>query len=68
MNDLTYTFTQGQSSPDTVNVISLGANNNGDAPMLGYIGEIIVYGKVLTTTESNNVLTYLKNKWNYSGW
>jgi hypothetical protein len=68
MNDLTYSFTQAQSSPDTVNVISIGANNNGDAPMLGYIGEMIVYGKVLTTTESNNVLTYLKNKWNYSGW
>ena len=38
------------------------------APSNGTIYEVIVYNRVLTQTEANNVLTYLKSKWNYSTW
>ena len=69
VNDIIYTSSVSAGTiPDTVAAISLGANNNGDALMSGYIAEIIVYGKVLTTNEKNNVETYLKNKWGYNTW
>jgi hypothetical protein len=54
--------------PDVVTAISVGSNNDGAAPIIGYVAEIIVYGKVLTTTEKDNVETYLKNKWGYNTW
>lgn len=54
--------------PDSIAAISLGANNDGGAPIIGYVAEVIVYGKVLSTTEKNNVETYLKNKWGYNTW
>jgi hypothetical protein len=38
------------------------------APSNGTIYEAIVYNRVLTQTEANNVLSYLKSKWNYSTW
>jgi hypothetical protein len=69
VNDLIYNSSQNIGSiPSTIAAISIGANNNGDAPTVGYVAEIIVYGKVLTTTEKNNVETYLKNKWRYNTW
>ena len=69
VNDIAWTVTGSAGTvPDNVEAISVGANNNGDAPIFGYVGEIIVYGKVLTTAEKNNVETYLKNKWGYNTW
>ena len=69
VNDIAWTATGSAGTvPDDVAAISVGANNNGDAPIFGYVGEIIVYGKVLTTAEKNNVETYLKNKWGYNTW
>ena len=69
VNDIIATTTGSAGTvPNDVNDISVGANNDGGAPVLGYIAEIVVYGKVLTTTEKNNVETYLKNKWGYNTW
>jgi hypothetical protein len=69
VNDLVYNSSASAGSiPDTIAAISVGANNDGGAATIGYVAEIIVYGKVLTTTEKNNVETYLKNKWGYNTW
>jgi hypothetical protein len=38
------------------------------APSNGTIFEVLVYNRVLTQTEANNVLTYLKSKWDYNNW
>jgi len=38
------------------------------APSNGTIFEVLVYNRVLTQTEANNVLTYLKSKWDYDNW
>jgi hypothetical protein len=54
--------------PNNVAAISIGANNDGAAKLTGYVAEIIVYGKNLTQTEYNNVISYLQTKWNYSSW
>lgn len=68
VNDIVANTGSAGTIPNDVNDISVGANNDGGAPVLGYIAEIIVYGKVLTTTEKNNIETYLKNKWGYNTW
>ena len=36
--------------------------------MLGNWGEFIFYDRKLTDSEENQVITYLKNKWNYTNW
>ena len=40
----------------------------GVAPTNGTIFEYIVYNRVLTQSEANSVIAYLKNKWNYNSW
>ena len=68
-NNLVYDNSGSAGSvPDTVNDISIGANNDGAAKFVGYVAEIIVYGKQLNQTEYNNVISYLQTKWNYSSW
>ena len=68
-NNLIYDTTSSVGSvPDTVSAISIGANNDGASKFIGYVAEIIVYGKKLTQTEYNNVISYLQTKWNYTNW
>jgi hypothetical protein len=61
--DATATFTSG-SRYATIRF----STTAGIAASNGTIYEVIVYNRVLTQTEANNVLTYLKSKWNYSTW
>jgi hypothetical protein len=68
-NNLIYDLSPSAGTiPNTVSAISVGANNDGAAKFVGYVGEIIVYGKQLSQTEYNNVISYLQNKWNYNSW
>jgi hypothetical protein len=68
-NNLIYeASTSAGSIPNTVTAISIGANNDGGAKFVGYVAEIIVYGKKLSQTEYNNVISYLQTKWNYNSW
>jgi hypothetical protein len=45
--------------------LGIGANTyvNGSAPYKGYICEIIIYNRALSTTERSQVQNYLSNKW-----
>lgn len=45
--------------------LGIGANTyvNGSAPYKGYISEIIIYNRALSTTERSQVQNYLANKW-----
>jgi hypothetical protein len=68
-NNLVFELSSSTGSiPNTVAAISVGANNDGGAKLTGYVGEIIVYGKQLTQTEYNSVISYLQTKWNYNSW
>jgi hypothetical protein len=59
----TQTFTTGNNNT-TIRMSTV----NGDAPAQGTIFEIIIYHRKLTQTEVNNVVNYLKTKWNYNSW
>jgi hypothetical protein len=68
-NNLIYqTSSSAGSVPNTVSAISVGANNDGAAKFVGYVAEILVYGKQLTQIEYNDVISYLQSKWNYNSW
>ena len=72
------TFTNGTLNDtvpsNTSDTFSAGTTMNGirmsdvSADSIGTLYEIILYNRVLTINESTKVLTYLKNKWNYSTW
>jgi hypothetical protein len=57
---------------DLVNFDKIGVGGRVDAidndEMLGNWGEFIFYDRKLTDIEENQVITYLKNKWNYTNW
>jgi hypothetical protein len=59
----TQTFTTGNNNT-TIRMSTV----NGDAPAQGTIFEIIIYHRKLTQSEVNNVVNYLKTKWNYNSW
>lgn len=48
-----------------INKLGIGANTflSGSQPYKGYICEIIIYNRALTTTERSQVQNYLSNKW-----
>ena len=41
----------------------IGNNDNNNAGWSGYIGEVIMFNRLLTSTEYGNVENYLSNKW-----
>lgn len=53
----------GNAGSNTLTGLTLGANNAGATNFDGFLGEIIVYNKVLSTTEVTQVQTYLSKKW-----
>lgn len=64
----------GTSPSDTTGTFTAGANMTGirmsdvSADSQGAIYEILVYNRVLNTSEINLVKTYLEEKWNYGSW
>jgi hypothetical protein len=48
-----------------ISILGIGANTylSGSQPYKGYICEIVIYNRVLTTTERRQVEYYLSNKW-----
>lgn len=49
----------------TVTALAIGANASGAAGFLdGLIGEILIYGAALNTSDEAAVMAYLKTKWN----
>jgi hypothetical protein len=48
-----------------ISILGIGANTylSGTQPYKGYICEIIIYNRALTTTERSQVQNYLSNKW-----
>ncbi len=67
INDLAQTSTSTFTSGNRYATIRF-STSAATAPSNGTIYEVIVYNRVLTQTEANNVLTYLKSKWDYSTW
>lgn len=61
----TLTFTQniGTQTSATINSILFGVNDALTNNLTGYIGEVLVYTKALTSTEIVNTEGYLKLKW-----
>ena len=48
----------------TTNLAAIGASNgSGSNPMDGWIGEVIVYNAILTTSEITQINQYLSRKW-----
>lgn len=52
------------SQTGATTVMTLGNNNAKTAGLTGAIGEVIMFDKVLNSTEYSNVENYLKTKWN----
>lgn len=55
--------TQSSSSSDSTHDLQIGANGNNALYMLGDVGEVIIYNKMLKAKEIGNILNYLSNKW-----
>jgi hypothetical protein len=53
----------GDASTNALEGIVVGANVNFNVRITGRIGEILVYGRRLSTTEIQRVEAYLKRKW-----
>ena len=66
-NDIAQTSTGTFTSGSNYATIRF-STNTGVAPSNGTIFEVLVYNRVLTQTEANNVLAYLKSKWDYNNW
>ena len=69
LNDLTFTDSIADNFADVdLDVISIGARSNGGNPSNYQFREFFMYDRELSGTEINQVVTYLKNKWNYNIW
>lgn len=61
VGDTTDIETSARSSNNSA--IVLGYRGNNQYPMIGYIGEVMIYKRALTTTERQTVEQYLSQKW-----
>jgi hypothetical protein len=67
INGTAMTGTATFSSPANITQMRMSTSSTG-TDNTGAIFEVLMYNRTLTTTETNNVLTYLENKWGYSTW
>ena len=51
------------TNPGLEPIFYIGNNDNNNAGWSGFIGEVIMFNKTLTSTEYGNVENYLANKW-----
>lgn len=65
-NDIQTTTSRTYSAGPNMNRIRMGNPDSSLALMILY--EVIVYNRVLTSTEIGQVENYLKQKWNYANW
>lgn len=69
LNDTTYNSGPADNwGPVNLNRLSLGARANGGNPASFLCREVLLYDRELTTSEINQVESYLKTKWNYGAW
>jgi len=57
------TATPGGTTQATANTYYIGARDPSTSNLTGYVGEVIMFNKVLSATEYANVENYLSNKW-----
>lgn len=67
VNDIGQTSTGTFTSGNNYATIRF-STTTGVAPTNGTIFEYIVYNRVLTQSQANSVLAYLKDKWDYNNW
>ena len=65
-NDVQTTTSRTYSIGANMNRIRMGNPDSSSALMIMY--EVIVYNRKLNQTEVNQVVNYLKTKWNYANW
>jgi hypothetical protein len=56
-------YTGGTKTMDTITIGTFAASNSHQNFLTGTINEILVYNRVLTSTEQGQVRNYLANKW-----
>lgn len=62
--NLTFSANPGTATSGSANTLNVGADDSGSANFFnGYLGEIMIWTRTLSTTEITQVETYLKNKW-----
>ena len=61
--NLTFLTNVSSSTSPTVNAALLGTDAAGNNDFVGYMGEVLLYTKALSTTEITNTENYLFNKW-----
>lgn len=64
--NLSFTSNSTNSFSDTVSNIYLGTRADKAVNFLGVVSEVIVYNRILTTTERQSIEGYLAAKWNIS--
>ena len=57
------TATPGGTTQATADTYYIGARDPSTSNLTGYVGEVIMFNKVLSATEYANVENYLSNKW-----
>ena len=57
------TATPGGSTQATADTYYIGARDPSTSNLTGYVGEVIMFSRVLSATEYSNVENYLSNKW-----
>ena len=57
------TATPGGSTQATADTYYIGARDPSTSNLTGYVGEVIIFSRVLGATEYANVENYLSNKW-----
>lgn len=56
-------------TPDTITKLLLGVNSSASGSFFpGKLREVIVYSTLLSDSQTAQVYSYLKTKWNYSSW
>lgn len=62
---LTFSANPGTQTSNTASVMYVGGNNrnNPKSYMDGYIGEVLMWTRVLSTTEQGQIESYLSTKW-----
>jgi len=60
---LTFTANVGSTTNANTTYLYIGTDTSGNNDFDGYIGEIVIYNKLLTLSEIANVEGYLKGKW-----
>jgi hypothetical protein len=66
VNNANYATTTAAAIFDNTSSIYLGATSGAAAPLLGSIGEVLLFNRPLTATEHAQVLNYLAARWDIS--